>query len=168
MEGKTCCVTGHRDIPADQVEFVKQALRREVRAALEDGYTRFISGFAEGVDLYFAQIVSEIRQENQGLRLEAAIPYRSRLSRLLDDPEAKPLLMACTDIGIHGERYCPSVYMERNRYMISVSDRVIAVYDGRRNGGTATTLHMAHLKKREIREIPVAREQVVRRAAASQ
>ena len=49
METKVCCVTGHRDIPTDRAVYVEQALRREVLAAIEDGYTRFISGFAEGI-----------------------------------------------------------------------------------------------------------------------
>ena len=34
MIGKTCCVTGHRDIPADQIAYVKQALRHEIELRL--------------------------------------------------------------------------------------------------------------------------------------
>ena len=45
MEEKTCCVTGHRDIPTDQVEYVKRELNREIESAIAAGYTRFISGF---------------------------------------------------------------------------------------------------------------------------
>ena len=56
METKVCCVTGHRDIPTDRAVYVEQALRREVLAAIEDGYTRFISGFAEGTDLMFGNV----------------------------------------------------------------------------------------------------------------
>ena len=47
MIEKTCCVTGHRDIPEDKKEFVIAELEKEIRAAVADGYTRFISGFAE-------------------------------------------------------------------------------------------------------------------------
>ena len=79
MEEKTCCVTGHRDIPADQVDYVKQELRREVEKAIADGFTRFISGFAEGADQYFAEIVAEKRKDNPSIRLEAALPYRCLL-----------------------------------------------------------------------------------------
>ena len=50
MEGKTCCVTGHRDIPQKEINKVKAALRREVDLAVKEGFTRFMSGFAEGVD----------------------------------------------------------------------------------------------------------------------
>ena len=54
MEGKTCCVTGHRDLPQKEIGRVKAALRREIDSAVADGFTRFMSGFADGVDQYFA------------------------------------------------------------------------------------------------------------------
>ena len=79
MAEKTCCVTGHRDIPEDRIAYVEQELRREVLAAIQDGYTRFISGFAEGADLMFAAIVVEQKKHNPDLFLEAAIPYAGRL-----------------------------------------------------------------------------------------
>lgn len=59
MDSKTCCVTGHRDIPASKINTVKYSLYREIQAAIADGYTRFISGFADGSDLLFAAIVAE-------------------------------------------------------------------------------------------------------------
>ena len=59
MNEKTCCVTGHRNISIDCITRVEQALRHEILLAIEDGYTRFISGFAEGADLIFASIVAE-------------------------------------------------------------------------------------------------------------
>ena len=33
MQGKTCCVTGHRDIPEEQIDDVKQSFEREVDCA---------------------------------------------------------------------------------------------------------------------------------------
>lgn len=59
MELKTCCVTGHRNIPMEKQETVEARLRREVSQAIEEGYSRFLSGFAEGTDLLFAAIVAE-------------------------------------------------------------------------------------------------------------
>lgn len=82
MNGKTCCVTGHRDIPAAQIGYVEQELRREVKAAIADGYTCFISGFADGVDLIFAAIVAEQKEFFQELFLEAAIPYAGRIANV--------------------------------------------------------------------------------------
>ena len=70
MAEKTCCVTGHRDIPEDRIAYVEQELRREVLAAIQDGYTRFISGFAEGADLMFAAIVAEQKEHAPSCFLE--------------------------------------------------------------------------------------------------
>ena len=48
MEQKICGVTGHREIPAEYMEQAEQDLRREIEKAIADGYTYFISGFADG------------------------------------------------------------------------------------------------------------------------
>ena len=37
MEEKTCCVTGHRCIPSDQTDVVRQGLEQAVRQAIADG-----------------------------------------------------------------------------------------------------------------------------------
>ena len=72
MEQKICGVTGHREIPAEYREQAEQDLRREIEKAIADGYTYFISGFADGADQLFAEIVLEKAKENPALRLEAA------------------------------------------------------------------------------------------------
>ena len=54
MKGKTCCVTGHRDLPQNEINKIKAALEHEIDAAVTDGFTCFMSGFADGVDQYFA------------------------------------------------------------------------------------------------------------------
>ena len=82
MQKKTCCVTGHRDLPQKEINRVKAALRKEIEKAVADGFTQFMSGFAEGVDQYFAEIVLEMRKSNPALELVAVIPYQKRLDNL--------------------------------------------------------------------------------------
>lgn len=108
-----------------ETDSIKKALLQEIEKAVNDGFTVFLSGFADGVDQYFAEIVLELQKENADLKLIAALPYR------------------------------PSVYSHRNRYMDEHSDRVIAVYDGREKGGTVKTIRFAHQFRKELREIPV-------------
>ncbi len=155
MEKKTCCVTGHRDLPQKEINDVKTALRREIEKAVKDGFTCFMSGFAEGADQYFAEIVMEMRKSNPALELVAVIPYRKRLDNLREKKRTYEMLEACADVVVIREEYQPSVYSHRNRYMVEHSDRVIAVYDGREKGGTAGTIRFAHILKKELREIPV-------------
>ena len=148
MTKKTCCVTGHRDLSAEQMELLRPRLAAEAEQAAAAGFTCFLSGFAEGADLLFAEIVAGMKRENPDLRLEAAIPYLGRYARLMEQPETRALLCA------------PDVFMARNRYMVDRSERVIAVYDGRAWGGTAATIRMAREQDRELRMIRPAGRQV--------
>ena len=151
MEGKTCCVTGHRDLPQKEIGRVKTALRREIDSAVADGFTRFMSG----VDQYFAEIVLEMKKTNPALELIAVIPYQKRLDSLMAKGRTYEMLEACADVVVMQEKYHPSVYFHRNRYMGDHSGRVIAEYDGREKGGTVNTIRLTHRLKKELREIPV-------------
>jgi len=153
MENKTCCVTGHRDIPEDKRAYVKTELRKEIMAAIADGYTRFISGFSEGVDLTFAAIVAEEKEKRPGLFLEAAIPYANRLKA--KDDVFQHCLKACDGVKVICDKYEPNCFFIRNRYMVAESSRVIAVYDGRERGGTLYTMRAAHTQGKEVRVIEI-------------
>jgi len=153
MYVKACCVTGHRDIPYSQIERVYAALQREVESAIADGYTDFISGFARGIDQYFAGIVAQYKANNPAIRLIAAIPFRKREEELMSLVHTKSLLNMCDEIHVLQEEYHLSAYFRRNRFMVEHSDRVIAVYDGRTKGGTAATVQYANKLKKDVRTI---------------
>lgn len=109
MNKKTCCVTGHRDIPAERIADVEQALRWEILAAIEDGYTRFVSGFAEGTDLMFAALVAEQMESHPELFLEAAIPYAGRMKT--KNKQFHELLLACNGVKVVCREYAPSCFL---------------------------------------------------------
>lgn len=153
MDTKACCVTGHRDIPAEKVEYVKAKLREEIETAIADGFTTFITGMAEGVDLLFAELVIEQKAQHPELFLEAAIPYQNRLKT--KDPLFHKCFEGCDGVHVQQEEYNSDCFMNRNRYMVSLSSRVIAVYDGREKGGTLFTMRYAHTMEREVREIRI-------------
>lgn len=146
----TCCVTGHRDIPADKIQYVQMKLRQELLQTIQSGYTHFISGFAAGVDLIFAGIVAGLKRECP-ITLEAAIPYPGRMNT--PDKVFQCLLKECDIVKVHTDRYSKSCYMVRNRYMIDCSALVIAVHDGRKSGGTAATIRYANRKGCDLREV---------------
>lgn len=155
MEGKTCCVTGHRDIPAEETAHVKELFAEKLKKAVNDGFTIFLSGFADGVDQYFAETILELQNKNPDLKLIAVLPYRKRKDSLCQREHTNALLDACAEVIIIQEEYRPNVYSKRNRYMVEHADRVIAVYDGREKGGTVKTIRYAHQFRKELREIPV-------------
>ena len=151
MGGKICCVTGHRDIPADKMEYVARQLEQEVELAIQEGYTHFISGFARGADLLFARAVAVQKDKGAKLALEAAIPYRGRLHSR--EEGFQQLLGRCDRITVVSEEYFPGCYMRRNRYMVDKAQRVVAVYDGRKGGGTGATVAYAKKISRQLRVI---------------
>lgn len=151
MSEKTCCVTGNREIPADKVEYVKTKLREEIEIAIADGYTTFVSGLDEGVDLLFAQLVIEQKEYHPHLFLEAAIPYNSRLKS--EDPLFHTCFRGCNGIYIQQNEYSTDCYMNRNRYMVGLADRVIAVYNNLDKSSTLFTMRYAHTIDKEVREI---------------
>lgn len=145
---KTCCVTGHRDIPEGRTDIILEYLRYEVITAIEDGYTHFISGFAAGADLLFAEIVVELK-EICSITLEAAIPYPGRMKT--PDKTFQRFIRCCDIVKIHSDSYSKDCCMRRNRYMVDQSQRVLAVYDGRPTGGTAATVRYA--KGKDVRVV---------------
>lgn len=155
MIEKTVCFTGHREIPVEKQELVRRELRREIEEAITDGFHHFISGFAEGVDLMAAAIVLELKTQHPGINLEAAIPYRNRAKALFENADTSAMLQQCNIIGVLSEEYFRDCYMRRNRIMLSLSTRVIAVYDGREKGGTVQTMRFAHVQEKDIREIRI-------------
>lgn len=150
---KTCCVAGHHDIPADQLDYVKHALRQEIEAAIADGYQHFLTDFMEGADQLFAGIVADLMHENTSICMEAVLPCRSRMDELLADEVAKPLLLACADTSYTGEKYTPGCRTANRREQLKRSGRVIIVFDGRDKGETIEAIRMAHAQGVPIREI---------------
>jgi len=146
----TCCVTGHRDIPAEKVDFIRNKLTSAVQNAIACGYTHFISGFAAGVDLMFAEIVANLKASHT-ITLEAAIPYPGRMKT--PDKTFQRLIGACDVVKVHSAGYSKGCYMVRNRYMVDSSSLVIAVYDGRETGGTAATVRYAMKLGRTVKPI---------------
>jgi len=144
---KACCVTGHRVIPVEQLERVEFELRGLIRQAIDVGYDTFISGFAEGADLLFARLVLEFQAEFS-VRLEAAIPYAGRLK--CPNSEFQALLAKCSAVHIVSGEYSPGCFFARNRFMADRADTVIAVYDGRKRGGTYQTICYAKEAGKQI------------------
>ena len=71
-----CCFTGHRP---DKLKITEkelaQLLEAEIRRAIAEGFTTFITGMAMGTDLVAAEIVLRLREQDQRLKLICALPH---------------------------------------------------------------------------------------------
>lgn len=140
-----CCFTGHRPEKLGASEWkIKAALKKEIRAAVSEEYTVFITGMARGVDLWAAETVLELRERGAAIRLICAVPFpgferrweqtwRERYREVLERADLQKIICPT---------YSKDCFQVRNRWMVDHSSQVIAVYNGT-GGGTHNTLEYA-------------------------
>ena len=153
---KTCAFTGNRpeklpwgyDENDERCKAACSAIMQKVELAVRDGYTRFISGMAQGGDMFFAECVLEIRRSNPSVILECAVPYKGQSSRWsLDYRRRYDAVMKNADkITVLSESYTPWCMHVRNRYMVDECERLIKLSYGK-SGGTQQTIHYGKIKK---------------------
>ena len=155
----TCCFTGHRpdklpwgfDEQDSRCLDLKKSLARELEGLYRRGFRHFISGMAQGCDLYFAEAALALREQYPELTVEGAVPCPAQADRWQEGQRRrwKDILSRCdleTVMQQHYDRYC---MFRRDRYMADRSAAVLAVFDGT-PGGTQYTLNYAAEKKLEI------------------
>ena len=156
----TCCFTGHRpqhfafgfdETSADCLR-IKAGLGKQIRLAAEEGYRIFVSGMALGVDLWAAESVLELREENPDIRLCCVLPCATQASRWkpAQRERYRAVLDRCDEAAVLRPMYTRGCMFERNRKMVERSSRVIAVYDGRKKGGTGFTVQLARRSGLEV------------------
>lgn len=75
---KTCCFTGHRDIPENQIQKISETLEKEIEKLIEKGYTRFAAGGAYGFDSVAEQTIIKLKKKYPKIRLILVLPYHKQ------------------------------------------------------------------------------------------
>ena len=148
---KRCCFTGHRPGKLKQDEqTVKRSLAASINRAIARGYTTFITGMAQGTDIWAAEIALRLRESNPAIHLVAASPYRGFESRWSADWQSRDnaILQHADLVRFVCPSYSRDCFQRRNEWMVDRSSRVIAVYNGE-PGGTRNTIEYANSKKVE-------------------
>lgn len=148
----TCCFTGHRpaklpwrDNEGDpRCAALKASMARELEKLYGRGFRHFISGMAQGSDLYFAEGVLALKEAHPEVTLECALPCRSQADRWPEGERRRyrALLERCDVETLVQENYDRWCMHRRDRYMVERSAAILAVYDGS-PGGTRYTLDQA-------------------------
>ena len=137
-----------------------------MESAYEEGYCHFLCGMAQGCDLYFCEIVLDLRAKHPEVTLEAAVPCPTQAD---DWPEAEhqryqALLAACDYETLVSARYTPDCMRRRNRYLVDHAALLIAAYDGTL-GGTQYTVQYAMRRGVEIVDLPILLPEEARETA---
>jgi uncharacterized phage-like protein YoqJ len=142
---RSCCFTGHRPEKLKKAEEdIKKGLETAIDQAIKDGFTTFITGMAQGVDIWAGQMVLCRREANPALRLVAALAYPNGEKRWAAawKKQYVQLLEAADEVVAISPAYHKACYQKRDEWMVNHASRVIAVYDGVA-GGTKNTIEYA-------------------------
>ena len=140
-----CCFTGHRPEKLTMSEDDAKAwLEKQIQAAVADGFVTFLTGMAMGVDLWAAEIVLRLKEENPDIHLIACTPWPGFAAKWKEPWKSMYYdTMKKADFKVNvSDHYHNGVFQKRNEYMVDRSSRVIALYNGT-PGGTKNTIDYA-------------------------
>lgn len=147
-----CCFTGHRPNGLKRPGWlVKMDLEKEIKKAINDGFTVFISGMAQGVDIWAAQIVLKLREKGEPIKLICACPFDGFEDRWDKkwQQQYKEILAAADLVRYICPGYSRSCFQVRNEWMVDHSARVIAVFNNV-PGGTFNTIEYAIAQRIDV------------------
>lgn len=139
---------------------LKEVLEAQITALAEQGVTDFLSGMAQGVDLWSSQIVLDLQKKNPALKLHCVLPCKGQESKWTASAQERyrSILAQANEVVYVGQEYNRDCMLKRNRYLVDHSSILLAVYNGTWRSGTGATVRYAQKLKREIIIIdPVAR-----------
>ena len=147
MQKKTCCFTGHRHLPSNQIEAIIKRLNKELDSLICQGVTDFLSGGARGFDHIAAALVIAKREMGRDIRLTFALPCRSQDALWTrEERELYRLLLAeADDIHYVSEHYSGDCMEIRNHYMVDRSGYCVCALV-HTFSGTAQTVGYARKK----------------------
>ena len=132
-----CCFTGHRPHKLTRPAWlVKLDLEKEIKRAIKDGYTTFMSGMAQGVDIWAAQIVLKLRDKGEPIKLICAIPFEGFEERwdAKWQQQYREIMTVADLVRFICPGYGKASFQIRNEWMVDRSSRVIAVFNNTPSG----------------------------------
>lgn len=151
MKEKTCCFTGHRHIPEDDLNIIKNKLKKEVIKLIDQGVCYFGAGGALGFDTIAAQTVLELKNDYPNIKLILVLPCKNQTYHWQEKDKKvfEDIKKRCDKYVYTSEEYNSQCMKKRNRHLVDNSSYCIC-YLTRDIGGTAYTVHYAQKKGLEI------------------
>ena len=160
MDNIACAFTGHRpksfpwkyDETAYDCVLLKETLTEQIKLLTEQGVTEFLSGMAQGVDLWAAEIVLDLKKKNPALRLHCVLPCEEQERKWPTSEQERyhSILRQADEVIYVNREYTSDCMFARNRYLVEHSSVLLAVYNGTYRSGTGMTVRYAKKLEREV------------------
>lgn len=151
VRSRTCCFTGHRELPLSKREKIAHKLEQTVTALIRSGVRYFGAGGARGFDTLAAQTIIKLRKKYPHIKLILVLPCHSQTRGWReDDIKAYETIKAAADkVKYISEEYTWDCMHKRNRHLVDHSG-VCVCYLTESRGGTAYTVNYAKTQRLEV------------------
>ena len=151
MKNRTCCFTGHRQIPLEKWTEIADRLEHTIIRLYQEGIRYFGAGGALGFDTLAAQTVIRLRESCPGMKLILVLPCltQTRGWRPEDVAEYERIKAQADKTVYTAQEYTRGCMHKRNRHLVDNSG-VCVCYLTDDSGGTAYTVKYAEKRGLEI------------------
>lgn len=148
---KSCCFTGHRNIPLDAQEQILHVLTGKIEELIKEGVAVFINGGALGFDTLSALAVLGLKNKYPNIKLKIYAPHKNQSERWSEENKRiyNYILSRADEVEILASYNTPGCMHKRNRRMVDDSDCVIS-YVKKTTGGSYYTVKYALLKGKKV------------------
>ncbi len=152
---RTCCFTGHRQIPLGEQAEITSRLERVITSLYQKGIRYYGAGGTLGFDTLAAQTVIRLRANCPGMKLILVLPCltQTRGWKPEDVAEYEYIKAQADKVVYTAQQYTPGCMHKRNRHLIDNSS-VCICYLTRGSGGTGYTV--AYAKKHGLEIVNIA------------
>ena len=148
---KSCCFTGHRDLPCDAHEQILPVLTAKIEELINQGVAVFINGGALGFDTLSALAVLGLKKKYPKIKLKIYAPHKHQSAKWSEDNKRiYDYILSCADeVKILAPFNYSGCMHARNRRMVDDSDFVIA-YVKKSFGGSYYTAAYAESNNKTV------------------
>lgn len=154
MKKFTCCFTGHRIIPENEIQKIKRRLKKEIKKLIRKGVIYFTCGGALGFDTLAALTVLELQKKYPQIRLMLILPCKNQTKGWSKSNVEiyNGILSQAFRVKYVWETYFEGVMLVRNCCLVNSSSYCIT-FQTKETGGTAFTVNYA--KDRQLKLIMI-------------
>ncbi len=154
MKEKTCCFTGHRNIPSGIERKLFRITEKIVETAIKDGYRYFGAGGALGFDTIAALVVLKLKERYPDIKLILVLPCLTQTRGWTKEDIAiyEDIKRQADKVVYTSQEYTRGCMHKRNHHLVDNSTMCIC-YLTESKGGTFYTVNYAKAKGLKITNI---------------
>ena len=135
-----CAFTGHRpksfpwryDESDPDCVLLKEVLSEQIKALADRGVTDFLSGMAQGTDLWCGEIVLDLQKKNPALKLHCVLPHERQADGWSDSARERyhSILKQADSVEYVSRQYYDGCMIDRNHRLVESAGLLLAVFNG--------------------------------------